>query len=221
MVEHFHFHVSRKDEPATPSAVSHDTKAIQITKPLGENIRGLPKILWPALVLLVLGIIFLFVLIQMAHAGGPKYVAGASYFDPAVKGAPLTWAQGSVQYYTDQGDLSPILLGPDADAFVADAFSRWTSVSTAAISATRAGQLSENVSGANVMANSDHTITLPIDIQSSAVDKPVALVYDFDGQVSDAFLGAGASDPLYCFTNASAGSTTSVPTAILPMHWSS
>jgi len=202
MVEHFHFHVSRKDEPATPSGFSDDTKPVQITKPLGETIRELPKILWPALVLLVLGIIFLIVLVQMAHAGGPKYVAGASYFDPAVKGAPLTWAQGSVQYYTDQGDLSPILLGPDADAFVADAFSRWTSVSTAAISATRAGQLSENVSGANVMANSDHTITLPIDIQSSAVDKPVALVYDFDGQVSDAFLGAGASDPLYCFTNA-------------------
>src|SRR5438876_4625599 len=176
MVEHFHFHVSRKDEPATPSGFSDDTRAVQITKPLCETIRELPKILWPALVLLVLGVIFL-----IAHAGGPKYVAGASYFDPAVKGAPLAWAQGSVQYYTDQGDLSPILLGPDADAFVADAFSRWTSVSTAAISATRAGQLGENVSGANVMANSDHTITLPVDIQSSAVDKPVALVYDFDG----------------------------------------
>jgi len=78
MVEHFHFHISRKDEPATPSGFTDDTKAVQITKPLGETIRELPKILWPALVLLVLGIIFLIVLVQMAHAGGPKYVAGAS-----------------------------------------------------------------------------------------------------------------------------------------------
>lgn len=30
----------------------------------------------------------------IAFAGKPRYVAGSSYFDPAVKGAALTWAQG-------------------------------------------------------------------------------------------------------------------------------
>jgi len=83
----------------------------------------------------------LFTLMPLAHAGGPKYVAGVSYFSQGTAGTPLTWAQGAITYYTDQGDLSPILPGPSADAFVADAFSQWTSISTAAVSATRAGQL--------------------------------------------------------------------------------
>ena len=42
-----------------------------------------------------------------ATAGGPAFVAGAG-FDPAVKGQSLTWPGGNVQYFTDQGDLSPI-----------------------------------------------------------------------------------------------------------------
>jgi len=45
---------------------------------------------------------------EFAIAGGPAYVAGASYFDPATKGMPVTWPQGTVNYYTDQGDLSVI-----------------------------------------------------------------------------------------------------------------
>jgi len=57
-----------------------------------------------------------------ARAGGPEYVAGASCFDPTTKGMPLTWVQGAINYYTDQGDLSPILLGPSADSFVATRF---------------------------------------------------------------------------------------------------
>src|SRR2546427_6959587 len=73
---------------------------------------------------------------QLARAGGPRYVAGVSYFAAGTKGVPLTWAQGAVNYYTDQGNLSPILPGPTADAFVASAFSQWTSIPTAAIAAT-------------------------------------------------------------------------------------
>jgi hypothetical protein len=87
---------------------------------------------------------------QIAHAGGPAYVAGASYFDPTTLGTPLTWSQGAIHYYTDQGNLSGILPGASADSFVATAFSFWTSVPTAAVSATRAGQLGEDVSGTNV-----------------------------------------------------------------------
>src|SRR5712692_3123468 len=212
MTQHFPFRATRKDRPAVFRAQPARIFSAQIFSnrikmahsrrqelPLMSRLR---KILLPTLALLVLSIIFFFVLLQMAHAGGPKYVAGVSYFEPATKGLPLTWTQGSVVYYTDQGDLSQILLGPAADAFVADAFSRWTLVQTAAISSTRGGQLSEDVSGANVILNSDHTITMPADIQPTALDKPVALVYDADGQVTDAFLGAGAGDSLECFTNA-------------------
>ena len=69
-----------------------------------------------------------FCLLQTARAGGPKYVAGASYFNSGTMGVPLTWARGEVNYHTDQGDLSPIVSGPSADALVADAFSQWTSI---------------------------------------------------------------------------------------------
>jgi hypothetical protein len=35
-----------------------------------------------------------------SHAGGPGFVAGSGYA-PGVEGLPLTWANGSVQYFRD------------------------------------------------------------------------------------------------------------------------
>jgi hypothetical protein len=136
-----------------------------------------------------------------ASAGDPRYVAGSSYFDPSVKGVPLTWAQGQVSYYADQGDLSPILPHAGADALVADSFSRWTSVPTAAVSATLAGQLGEDVNGTNVTLDGTGAIAMPIDIQPGARNKPVGIVYDADGAVTDALLGSGAGLSGNCFTN--------------------
>src|SRR5216684_4518196 len=102
--------------------------------------RELVRMLWHLLYALGVGILILllFVLPQLVRAGGPHYVAGVSYFAAGTKGVPLTWAQGAINYYTDQGNLSPILPGPAADAFVASAFSQWTSIPTAAGSATDA-----------------------------------------------------------------------------------
>jgi len=134
------------------------------------------------------------------YAGGPAYVAGSA-FDPSAKGTPLIWAQGKVEYYTDQGDLSPVLAGAATDAFVADAFSRWTSVPTAAISATRVDHLAEDVNGNNVFTNADGSTSMPADILPSAT-KPLAVVYDSGGQVTDALLGLGAGGVDSCFTNA-------------------
>ncbi|MGO9075045.1 MAG: hypothetical protein ACLQEI_12905, partial [Terriglobales bacterium] len=54
-------------------------------------------------------------------AGGPAFVAGSGY-NAGVEGQPLIWANGSVQYVTDLGNLSPILPGAQADALVATAF---------------------------------------------------------------------------------------------------
>lgn len=169
-------------------------------------------ILPPLLYALILGLVWL-LMAQSAHAGGPAFVAGNTYFDPSMKGMPIVWAQGAVVYYTDQGDLSPLLPGPTADSFVADAFTRWTSVPTAAITANRGGQLAEDVNGSNVIVNSDNSITMPADIQPSATSKPVGVVYDFDGKVTDALLGSGAGDPLYCFTNAVFGGPDNFSTA--------
>ena len=150
-------------------------------------------------------ILVLLVLCQLSHAGGPGYVAGVSSFNVGTKGTPVLWVQGAINYYTDQGSLSPLLPGPSADAFVADAFSRWTSIPTAAVSATRAGQLAEDVSGVNVAASGSGPISMPADILPTAVGEPVSIVYDADGAVTDALLGDGASGSLYCFSNGAFG----------------
>ncbi len=136
-----------------------------------------------------------------ANAGGPAYVAGAG-FDPAVKGQSLTWAGGNVQYFTDQGDLSPILSGGQADVLVADVFTHWTTVPGTALTVAYGGHLAEDVSSANVVGFPDGTYSIPADIQPSALTTPVGMVYDFDGQVTDALLGGGAGGLNFCFTNA-------------------
>lgn len=167
-----------------------------------EKVPFVVRAFWPVVYAIVFVVLLLMVLSDVAHGGGPRYVAGTSYFDAGTKGMPLTWDQGSVSYYTDQNDLSVLLPHASADAFVADAFTRWTSISMAAVSATLSGQLAEDVNGSNVFVNADGSITLPPDILPTAVDRPLAIVYDSNGAVTDALLGQGAGDPLYCFTNA-------------------
>lgn len=144
-------------------------------------------------------------LTQAAFAGGPKYVAGTTYFNSGTAGTPLTWSQGLLNYYTDRGNLSGILPGASADAFVADAWSQWATISIAAVSAVRAGQLAEDVSGANVSVNPDGSINIPADIEPGAVTTPVGIVYDADGSVTDALLGQGAGASSSCFNNAAYG----------------
>src|SRR6267142_5565939 len=136
-----------------------------------------------------------------AHAGGPAFVAGTG-FDPVVKGQLVTWASGNVQYFTDQGDLSPILTGAQGDELVANIFTHWTGVPGVAVTATLAGHLAEDVSGANVIGFPDGTYSIPNDVQPGALSTPVGIVYDFDGQVTDALLGVGAGGLDFCFTNA-------------------
>ncbi len=147
-----------------------------------------------------IGIVLLFAL--TSRAGGPKLVAGSSYFDPSTTGQPLVWPGGLITYYTDQGDLSPILPNASANSFVAGAFGVWTSVPTAALAASSGGSLAEDVNGTNVTVNSDGTISMPADIQPTATGTPVGIVYDYDGSVTDALLGQGAGDAGECFFNA-------------------
>ena len=147
-----------------------------------------------------LGVVIFFAM--LARAGGPKYVAGSSFFTSSTMGQPVTWPLGQVNYYTDQGDLSPILPNASANALVANAFSQWTSVSTAVLTATNSGQLAENVNGSDIAVDINGTVTAPLDITSSATQAPVGIVYDFDGSVTDALLGAGAGDSSQCFSNA-------------------
>jgi hypothetical protein len=156
--------------------------------------------------LIRLGLTFAITLLftLLARAGGPEYVAGSTYFVSSATGQPIVWAQGQINYYTDQGDLSPILPNATANAFVASTFSQWTSVSTATLTVTAAGQLAEDVNGLNIEV-SGGVVTAPADIAPSATDKPVGIVYDYDGTVTDALLGVGAGNPSQCFWNAAYG----------------
>ena len=146
------------------------------------------------------------------RAGGPAYVAGSGY-DAGVKGQPIVWAGNYVQYFTDQGDLSPILTNAQADAFVANAFSPWTSVLDSAFTASQGGHLAEDVNGTNVIGYPNGTYSIPADIQPSAIGTPLGIVYDYDGKVTDALLGAGAGGVAYCFTNAVYGGPDNFSTA--------
>lgn len=154
---------------------------------------------------LTAGLVLFFVV--GSRAGGPKCVAGTSYFDATTSGQSLTWPQGVITYYTDQGDLSAVLPNASANSFLAGAFSQWSAVPTAALAITNGGTLAEDVNGTNVMLNSDGSISMPADIQSTATGTPIGIVYDYDGSVTDALLGEGAGGSSECFANAAYGGT--------------
>ncbi len=135
-----------------------------------------------------------------AVAGGPRWYAGAGYFDPAAMGQPVVWKNGQVTYYTDQGALSPIVSNSQANSMIATAAAAWSRVSTAAVSLARGGSLAEDVNGTNV-TNGSTGLVEPADIQASDASVPVAVVYDEDGSVIDAIFGQGASDPKACPRN--------------------
>ena len=60
-----------------------------------------------------------------AYAGGPRYVAGTSYFNAAMTGKPIIWANGNAAYYTDLGSLSASVNQSQANAMVAAAAAVW------------------------------------------------------------------------------------------------
>ena len=101
-----------------------------------------------------------------SRAGGPAFIAGSGYL-PNVEGMPIVWAGGSLQYFTDQGNLSPILSNAQADSFVAAAFSAWTNVPGVTLSAAQGGHLAEDVTGSNIAATFAGVVTAPADISPS------------------------------------------------------
>lgn len=134
-----------------------------------------------------------------ARAGGPRWTAGAAYFNASVAGQPLLWANGTLVYYTDQGALSSYVSNTAAASLVAAAAAPWTQIATASVTISPGGQLAEDVNGSNVSGSPGHVIW-PADVESTAV--PVPIIYDEDGSILNTVLGAGASDPSACLTNA-------------------
>ena len=133
-------------------------------------------------------------------AGGPKYVAGTVYFDPAVVGQPVHWAGGVVNYYIDQGPLNSQIDNEQATAMVDAAAGLWNTVPTAGVFLNRAGSLAEDISNRNFIAG-NHVFVQPADLTPSATNFPLAVVFDFDGSLVDGLFGAGSSDPTSCQNN--------------------
>src|ERR1017187_2021151 len=88
-----------------------------------------------------------------ARAGGPKYIAGTSFFNPGVLGQPIHWAGGQINYYVDQGPLNASVSNQQATAMVDAAAALWSAVPTAGVALTDKGPLNEDVNGANVLVS--------------------------------------------------------------------
>lgn len=133
----------------------------------------------------------------VAHAGGPRFVtntAASNY------GLPMGWWTSNISYFTDPGDLSANMAHAKADAVVAAAAAVWN-VPTASIVLSQGGALSEHVSGGNTYFDGDGVV-FPADVQATNYQaKPIAVIYDRDGSVTDLLLGEGASDPSSCRQN--------------------
>jgi len=148
-----------------------------------------------------------------AVAGGPKYVAGASFFNPGVVGQPVHWANGQLNYYVDQGPLNSSVTNQQAKAMVDAAAALWNAIPTAGVALTDKGSLNEDVSGANIVVsgtnftvtneqvNQTGVLTAPADVTPSATSFPLGIVFDADGSVIDALYGKGASQPTSCQNN--------------------
>ena len=60
-------------------------------------------------------------MLPLAYAGGPRWVAGTSYFNSSTTGQPVVWKNGVLNYYNDLGDLSTTVTQAQADAMVTEA----------------------------------------------------------------------------------------------------
>ena len=148
-----------------------------------------------------------------AVAGGPRYVAGVSYFNPAAVGQPAHWANGQLNYYVDRGPLSASVTNQQATAMVDAAAALWSAIPTAGVALNDMGPLNEDVSGANIVVSGTSfavtnqqtsqlgLIAQPADVTPAATGFPLGVIFDADGSVIEAVFGAGASQPESCQNN--------------------
>ena len=134
-----------------------------------------------------------------AMASGPRWVSGPPYF--STSGVPIHWYLAGPKYYTDPGDLSATVNHAAADALVANAAAVWN-VPTSSLVVAQGGVLAEHVTGASITVSGGGAPVMPADVQSSNWQSiQIAILYDTDGSVIDALLGAGGSDPSGCLQN--------------------
>lgn len=132
------------------------------------------------------------------HAGNPRFVAGTQWTNA---GKPMGWYRNDVQYFVDAGALSSAVNHDAAVALVDAAAAVWN-LSGLPLSLKDGGSLAEDVNADNVYLSTSGLVW-PQDVTSANyAAKQIAVVLDADGSVTDALLGAGASDPSNCRTSA-------------------
>ena len=153
-----------------------------------------------------------------ALAGGPKYVAGTSFFNPAVLGQPIHWAGGQLNYYVDQGPLSASVSNQQATAMVDAAAALWSAIPTAGVTLTDKGPLNEDVSGSNILVNSSGQIAQPSDVTPSGhqLSPRASSTTPTAPSSMPSSAPPPASPPVARTTASSSGWTTSTPTPPSP-----
>jgi hypothetical protein len=133
--------------------------------------------IYHSLLHLLTGCVLAFSCSIAANAGGPKYVAGVSYFNPAVLGQPLSWSGGKVHYYVDPGTLGP-LSNQQAISMVDAAAAIWSGV-VAQVTSILPTEITAQVasSGVGVTGSQDLTVNDLPTFYASATN-PGGLCYD-------------------------------------------
>ncbi len=122
---------------------------------------------------------------RSARAAGPLIVNAA--------GQPLVWSGGTVTWNPDRGTLGT-LANADAVSFVAANFAKWQAVPTAALAITQGAALPVDVTATNVNA-----------YVGVCGDGLSPIVFDTNGTITDALLGAGASNSILGFAGPECG----------------
>lgn len=133
-----------------------------------------------------------------AHAGGPRWVAGAQWTNA---GKPMGWFRNTVTYAVDAGPLSTSIDHASAVRLVDAAAAPWN-LPALPFKLINGGALAEDVSADNVYLG-QNGLVWPSDVsRDNYTATQIAVVLDADGSITDALLGAGASAPSNCRTNA-------------------
>ncbi|MBI3949339.1 MAG: hypothetical protein HY314_02630 [Acidobacteria bacterium] len=131
------------------------------------------KALAAVMLLMWLGQSMSFFITSRVSAGGPLSVTS--------DGRPLIWRTDQpVPFTPDQGPLGR-LSNNEAVAFTEGLFQVWEDVPTAAITFVQQGQLSVDVTGANVM-----------NVLNQIPSNESPIIFDADGSITDALFGMGA-----------------------------
>jgi len=192
--------VPQRLKPQCRGGVYGTAEAVPLTK---EGLRGgtvgrFFGCLWKAG---VIGLVFVGMGgVGVATAGGPRFVTGTTFTGVAA-GTIMAFYTPTPLYYTDPGALNANVSHAQADAMVAAAAGVWN-IPTSMLVLAQGGVLSEHVSGGNSYL-SGMGVVFPADVQASNyLAKPIAVIYDTDGSVTELLLGSGASEPSACLHNA-------------------